>query len=91
MQECLNGDLKVKLEMDYDSKLRIMKSDMQNEMDEKINFMKKAAQGKTSDEAIWKNKLQQKEKDIMELKTSLDLLEASSKSSARVAKEQVCT
>ena len=89
-QQRLYSDLKERLAEDYDAKIRLMKSDMQYDMDEKLSFLKKAADDKTSEEIRWKNQLQAKEQELLDLQTSYDLIEASSKSSARVAAEQVC-
>lgn len=67
----------------------LMKSDMQNDMDSKISFLKKTTKEKTSDETQLKNQLCVKEKEFLDLQSSYDLLEASKNSSARVAAEQV--
>lgn len=88
-QQRLYSDLKEKLAEDYDTKIQLLKSDMQNDMDAKISFLKMATEDKTSEESRLKKQLVGKEKEFFQLQTSYDLLEASSNSSARVAAEQV--
>lgn len=64
---------------------------MQSDLAEQLSFMKKAGEEKFTEECNWMSRLQVKDRELLELQSKLDLLEASSISSARVAAEQVQT
>jgi hypothetical protein len=93
------SELKAKLAADYDANILLMKSDMKTDMDERIAFLKKSTadchcrqanqQEKSAEDSRLKHQLQAKDGELLDLRSRLDLLEASSKSSARVAAEQV--
>lgn len=82
--------LKEKMVNDFDAKILLMKSGMHEDMEEKISFLKRAGEEKNSEkEVMWKAQLVKREKEMQDLQTRFDLLEASSKSAGRVAAEQV--
>ena len=97
MEQKLYDDYKKKLAEEYESNISMLKSDMQAETDENLSFeknnlkneIKRMQKEKHDQEVALKNQIKGKEVYILDLKSKLDLLEASSRSSSRLQCEQV--